>query len=203
MITTTISKLPIHPLLNPHNTQVPSCEFEIEFAGFGSNIFALTIDVSHPFMTSGRYKTGATMQLVTCEGIPQRIASGVQEWIQVTNFEDHEGIDYFELSECEVRTAQGDLLASSLVPGQGMHECIPHQAFAGRSNMVLAKVLHDAHVLYHVKSNNPFDPKLMLIQHDDVPGSKYVKHFMYDEKIVKPSVDYHDVCNHTVKFLFK
>lgn len=201
MITTTISKFPITFLPTPHNTQVPSCEFDVEFSGFSSSIFALTIDVSHPLMISDRYKTCSAMQLVTCEGIPQRIASGVQEWIQVTNFEDHEGIDYFEISECEVRTAQGDLLASSMVPGKGMHEYIPHEAFAGRSNMVFVKTLHDAHVRYRVKSSNPFDPKLMLVQHDEALGSQYVKNFMYDEQIIKPQLDYHDTRSHTVKFL--
>lgn len=40
MHTTTISKFPIHSLLNSHNTRVSSYEFDIELVGTGFEVFS-------------------------------------------------------------------------------------------------------------------------------------------------------------------
>ena len=200
MQTTTAPKI-FNSTPSTHHNLNPFHAFDIEFAGYASSIFAQKIAHKLPCMFAHAHTADSFVQLVTCEGIPQQIASGNHEWVQVTNFDDHVGIDYFEPSTCEVRTAQGDLLAASTVPGREMHECIPRQILDGRSKTIFVKILHEARITYRITSGNPFDPKLMLVQNDDVLASQYVRHFQYDGKIINRRLEHHDICSHTMKFL--
>ena len=82
MLTTTISKFPIHSLPNSHNTQVPSYEFDVDFMGTGVDAFIGQISKKHAnrFKDRDQASLNKLVKAHNVIGTPQGLRSEIPGW---------------------------------------------------------------------------------------------------------------------------
>lgn len=215
MHTTTTSKFPIYNLTNSHDTQVPTCEVDIDFAGVGVDAFIGQISNRHAYRFKDRDEAGLSklVKLYNVIGTPQGLSSAIPGWARQGRYADYEGLDVSKPFEMTVRTGEEGvrLYYDNETGDYGMtvvssdNSCWNEDGdlFAGTPYLCATEQYH-VHVRYTVEIDKTFDPALIAMECVDVLGSRFIKRFEYNGRTIKPEVSiwpYEAPTDRTVKIL--
>lgn len=215
MTTTTISKFPIHPILNSHNTRVPSYQFEIDLIGTGVDAFVGQISKKHGYRFKDRDQESLNklVGLYVCEGSPQGLVSEIPAWAWQRDHSFYQAIDISSPLEMTVWNGEQRLYYDDEAGLSSMTDFVDEDGrwdnagdLTGNSPYLYARETYDIRVSYSVTSDKPFDPDLIALQCEYVRGNCFISRFEYDGQVIEQELltwPYADPENRIVQIFFK
>ncbi len=215
MPTTTISKFPIHSILDSHNTRVPSYQFEIDFIGTGVDAFVGQISKKHGYRFKDRDQKGLNklVGLYVCEGSPQGLVSEIPAWAWQRDHYFNQGIDISSPLEMTVWNGEQRLYYDDEAGLSSMTDFVDEDRYGTdaadlmtKTPYLYARDTYRLHASYSVTTDKPFNPDLISLHCKDVLGCRFITRFDYDGQTFEPELldwPYADPNDRIVQILFK